>query len=113
MSLRPIVPAIAIVAVLGLGACSSASSQDTTAPAPASASAVEGELGTAEMRALCDEMVSGALTAEDATSLAEQNGYTARVGSIDGEGQALTMDLREDRFTFEVEGGVVIGCTYG
>ena len=110
------VPAIVIVAVLGLSACSSGSSDDAGTPVPAAtaqASAVEGELGTAEMRALCDQMVADGLSVDDATALAEENGYVARVGTIDGEGQAVTMDLREDRFTFDVEGGVVVGCTYG
>ncbi len=99
-----------------LAACSSddTASEATDAVAPASSAAAgAGEAGTPEMQALCDEMVAGALSPEDATALAEQNGYVARVGSIDGEGQAVTMDYREDRFTFEVEGGAVIGCTYG
>ena len=111
------VAAIAIVAALSLAACSSGSSSESISPTSVAASAAaspdDGGLGTAEMRALCDDMVSGGLSVDDATALAEDNGYVARVGSIDGEGQALTMDLREDRFTFEVEGGVVVGCTYG
>ncbi len=35
------------------------------------------------------------------------------VGSIDGEPQAVTMDFREDRFTFDVVSGKVTGCSYG
>ncbi len=69
--------------------------------------------GTDEMRALCDQMVADAMTTEDATALAESNGFVARVGTIDGEPQAVTMDYREDRFTFDVESDVVVGCTYG
>lgn len=69
--------------------------------------------GTPEMQALCDQMVAAALSAEAATSLAEENGFTARVGSVDGVPQAVTMDFREDRFTFDVASGVVTGCTYG
>lgn len=69
--------------------------------------------GTAEMIALCDQMVADGLTTDAATALAEEVGYVARVGTIDGEPQALTMDYREDRLTFDVEAGVVTACTYG
>lgn len=69
--------------------------------------------GTDAMRALCDQMVADKLTPEDATSLAEANGFVARVGTIDGVPQAVTMDFREDRFTFDVTAGAVSGCTYG
>lgn len=65
------------------------------------------------MVALCDQMVADAMTVDDATALAEANGYTARVGSIDGEPQAVTMDYRLDRFTFDVVDGVVTACQYG
>ena len=65
------------------------------------------------MLALCDQMVADGLTVDEATALAEQNGYIARVGTIDGEPQAVTMDYRIDRFTFDVADGVVIACQYG
>ena len=32
---------------------------------------------------------------------------------FDGEPQAVTKDLQEDRMTFEVESEVVVGCTVG
>jgi len=67
----------------------------------------------ADMVTLCEQMVADGLSPEDATALAESNGFVARVGTIDGEPQAVTMDFREDRFTFEVADGVVVGCTYG
>ncbi len=66
-----------------------------------------------EMQALCAQMVAEGLSPEAATALATENGYVARVGMLEGEPQAVTMDLREDRFTFEVTGGVVVACTYG
>jgi hypothetical protein len=53
------------------------------------------------------------MSPEEATALAEDNGYIARVGTIDGQPQAVTMDFREDRFTFDVSEGAVIACTYG
>jgi hypothetical protein len=65
------------------------------------------------MSALCAEMIAEAMSPEEATTLAEQRGYSARVGTIDGEAQMLTMDFRVDRFTFDVVDGAVTDCTYG
>ena len=112
--------ALTVAAVGVLAACSSSSDDTSSAPAAsaapsvaASGEPVDATAGTPEMAALCKQMVDEALSPEDATALAEQGGYVARVGTIDGSPQALTMDLRDDRFTFDVEGGVVVGCTYG
>lgn len=110
------VVAAAAVTTVVLGGCSTDEPADTAASAIAAASSVAAEAGaagSAEMQALCDQMIADGLSSEDATALAESNGYVARVGTIDGEPQALTMDYREDRFTFEVQGGVVVACTYG
>jgi hypothetical protein len=65
------------------------------------------------MIALCDQMVAEGLSPQGAIDLAEQNGYVARVGTIDGQPQPVTMDYRLDRFTFEVADGVVVDCQYG
>lgn len=97
---------VAAAAITTLGACSSESADPAAATAPSGG-------GTAEMQALCAQMVAEGLSPDAATALATENGYVARVGTIDGEPQAVTMDLREDRFTFEVTGGVVVSCTYG
>lgn len=114
--------ALTVAAVGVLAACSSSSDDTSSAPAASASAApsvaasgepVDATAGTPEMAALCKQMVDEALSPEDATALAEQGGYVARVGTIDGSPQALTMDLRDDRFTFDVEGGVVVGCTYG
>ena len=67
----------------------------------------------AAMVALCDEMVAQGLSPEEADALAVDNGYVTRVGSIDGAPQAVTMDYRMDRFTFDVVDGVVTACQYG
>ncbi|MBK9740720.1 MAG: hypothetical protein IPO93_14760 [Actinobacteria bacterium] len=118
MTARPHIRIVAaatstLIAAALLVSCSSSSSDDATPePASAVASAAVGA-GPADMTALCDQMVADKLSPEDATALAEENGFVARVGTVDGEAQALTMDLREDRFTFDVEGGAVVGCTYG
>jgi hypothetical protein len=69
--------------------------------------------GSAQMVAMCRQMVTGAMTAEQASAFAASNGYTARVGSIDGQSLAVTADYRPDRFTLTTVGGAVTGCTYG
>jgi hypothetical protein len=66
-----------------------------------------------EMTALCKQIVEQALTVEAAQALADASGYITRVGKLDGVDQAVTADAREDRFTFDVAGGVVTGCTVG
>jgi hypothetical protein len=112
-----------VVCATALAACSSSTASipesaiaaaSSAAAAAASADAAgAGVGGTDAMRALCDQMVADGMSPEDATALAESNGYIARVGTIDGAPQALTMDLRDNRFTFDVEGGAVVACTYG
>ena len=113
---------VAAAAFTTLIACSSDPAETATsaiAAASEAADAVEAADaaaaggGTPEMQALCAQMVADGLSPEAATTLATENGYVARVGMLEGEPQAVTMDLREDRFTFEVTGGVVVACTYG
>lgn len=101
------------VAGLLLGGCFGSSEQaGDEASAATDMPAVEAGDDPA-MIALCEQMVADGLSPEDATVLAEENGYVARVGTIDGEPQAVTMDYRLDRFTFEVADGVVVACQYG
>jgi hypothetical protein len=101
----------ALVATLSLAACSSGE--------PAGDSSSFGEVsGSAvpvndELTALCAQIVAEAIPFDAAVALAEANGYAARVGSIDGEEQAVTTDLQEDRMTFEVNSDVVVACTVG
>ena len=66
-----------------------------------------------EMTALCNDIVAEAMTPEDASALAGERGAVTRIGSVDGEQQALTMDYRLDRLTLDVANGVVTGCTVG
>jgi hypothetical protein len=114
---RTKVLAAALGTVLAVGALSACSSADEAASAPASAiDAAESAVAAtdqAAMEELCNQMVSAGMSPEEATALAEDNGYIARVGTIDGQPQAVTMDFREDRFTFDVSEGAVIACTYG
>ena len=106
---------MAVLAAGLLAACSS--DESGTAEGSSAAAASPAASGAAapspEMQALCDQMIADGLSSDDATALAEENGYVARVGMIDGEPQAVTMDYREDRFTLETEGGAVVACTYG
>ncbi len=69
--------------------------------------------GSAQMVAMCRQMVSGLMTFEQASTFAQSNGYSARVGSIDGVPQAVTMDYRPDRFTVDLVANAVTACTYG
>lgn len=108
--------ALALSAGMVVTGCSS-TDVDVTPATSESAMEEEAEMVEAgsdpAMVALCDQMIAEAMTVDDATALAEANGYIARVGTIDGEPQAVTMDYRVDRFTFDVADGLVIGCTYG
>lgn len=106
-------PFISFVLVGGLALAGCAAAEDSTPAQPTEEAAVADPGTDPAMLALCDQMVADAMTVEDATALAEANGYVARVGSIDGEPQAVTMDYRLDRFTFDVVDGVVTACQYG
>lgn len=102
--------AMSLVGGIALAGCSS----DSASEAAPSEEATMVEAGSdPAMLALCEQMIADGLTADEATALAEENGYIARVGTIDGEPQAVTMDYRVDRFTFEVADGVVVACQYG
>lgn len=69
--------------------------------------------GSAQMVAMCGQMVSGKMTFDQANAFAASNGYSARVGSIDGVPQAVTADFRPDRFTLAITLNAVASCTYG
>lgn len=68
---------------------------------------------SAQMVGMCEQMAQGAMTQAQAAAFAESNGYSLRVGSIDGQPMAVTMDYRPDRFTVALVNGTVDGCTYG
>ncbi len=75
--------------------------------------AMDNATGSAQMRALCQQMVDGKMTPAQADVLAKANGYSTRVGTVDGVPQAVTMDFRTDRFTLSVTKNAVVSCTYG
>ncbi len=53
------------------------------------------------------------LTQPDAEAKATAAGYTTRIGSVDGQPRALTMDYRFDRITLDVEAGRVVRASAG
>jgi hypothetical protein len=69
--------------------------------------------GSAQMVGMCRQMVDGHLTGEQAIGFAGESGFTARIGSIDGQSQPGTADHRADRFTLSLVGGAVVSCSYG
>ncbi len=69
--------------------------------------------GSAQMVGMCDQMITGQMTFDQANSFAMANGYTARIGSIDGVPQSVTADYRPDRFTLAMFANAVKACTYG
>jgi hypothetical protein len=77
------------------------------------AGSVSDGAGSAQMVGMCRQMVDGSMTFEQAKAFAESNGYSARVGSIDGQPQAVTLDYREDRFTLDMVSNAVTSCQYG
>jgi len=69
--------------------------------------------GSAQMVGMCRQMVDGGMSFPQANAFAQSNGYSARIGSIDGQPQAVTADYRPDRFTFDMVSNAVVSCTYG
>ena len=63
--------------------------------------------------AICSQMIDGKMTQAQANTLATGNGYTTRVGEVDGVPNAVTADYRPDRYTLTITGGVVTACPAG
>jgi hypothetical protein len=53
------------------------------------------------------------LSEEGATIAADNQGTVWRVVTIDGEGQAVTMDINPDRLNFDIVDGTVVAVTRG
>ncbi len=68
----------AVVLPVALVGCSSSSmTAPSSTPVPSSA-ASSGVPGTEAMRTVCDQMIAEEMSVDDATALAEKNGYVAR-----------------------------------
>ena len=68
---------------------------------------------TPEQVAFVEELLAEPLPQDEATTRIEEAGYVWRLGTIDGEPQAVTMDYRIDRLTLTVDGGLVTDATWG
>ncbi len=97
----------AAMAAVVLTACSSSESAESAPP-----SDVINEI-TPEQQTFRADLIAASLPQDEATALIEQNGYTWRLGTIDGEPQAVTMDYRIDRLTLTVDAGIVTDATWG
>jgi hypothetical protein len=110
---RPLIALVAgpLIAAALLTGCSSSGSSS----APASEVNLSGSPVSTkdDITALCASIVEQSLPAEAAAAMAESSGYTSRITKQDGEAQAATTDLREDRMNFEVEADLVTACTVG
>ena len=52
------------------------------------------------------------MSVDEATKLVEANGWTLRVSTLDGEGQALTEDYSVSRMNVAVEAGVITAIEF-
>ena len=68
---------------------------------------------TPEQDAFLADLLATPLPETEATARIEAAGYTWRLGTIDGEPQAVTMDYRIDRLTLTTQDGLVIDATWG
>lgn len=80
---------------------------------PAGAIGGSADPATAAAQAACDQIVEGKLTQADAEALVATAGLESRIGSVDGEPNALTMDYNPSRVTLTLESGVVTACIVG
>lgn len=114
-----------VIAAIGLGAavltgCSFANevsdSTELSTPTEKTSQAPEDEADmdiTTEQVAFLDELIAEPMPQDEATAAIEEAGYVWRLGTIDGEPQAVTMDYRIDRLTLTVDDGLVIDGSWG
>jgi hypothetical protein len=98
-----------LAAGIGLAACSS---EAESAPEADVVETMPSDI-TPEQEAFSQDLINAGLTTEEAGVLIEENGYTWRLGTIDGEPQAVTMDYRTDRLTLTTQDNIVIDATWG
>lgn len=68
---------------------------------------------SAEQEAFLADLIAVPLPQDEATAMIESAGYVWRLGTIDGEPQAVTMDYRTDRLTLTVDEGLVTDASWG
>ena len=102
------------VATVGLVGCSTSGSGESSEVEPSETmAATENTDFSPEQVEFQQELVASEMTLEDAGALIEGNGYTWRVGSIDGEAQAVTMDYQTDRLTLSTQDTIVVDAFWG
>lgn len=108
---------IAAAGLLTLSVLAGCSEADDAAPMSDSTSEqTEQEMNpdiSPEQTAFVNELLATPLPQDEATTRIEEAGYTWRLGTIDGEPQAVTMDYRIDRLTLTTQDGLVIDATWG
>jgi len=116
---------VTVLAAIGLGAlvlagCSSetgdSTSTDPSTPSQETSQAPEEETDmniTPEQVAFLDELIAEPMPQDEATAMIEQADYVWRLGTIDGQPQAVTMDYRNDRLTLTVQDGLVTDGMWG
>lgn len=102
--------AVGIAALLAAGAVGACSSSEPTEVAPTEEVITD---VTPEQETFRTDLIAAGLPQDEATALIEQNGYTWRLGTIDGEPQAVTMDYRLDRLTLTIDAGIVTDAMWG
>lgn len=97
-----------------LSGCSSTSDSTSTSPTQdeTEVSNVDPDI-TPEQNAFVSDLLATPLPQDEATARIEEAGYVWRLGTIDGEPQAVTMDYRLDRLTLTTQDGLVIDATWG
>jgi len=94
-------------------ALSACSQQQEAEPQPSqSEEAVNPDI-TPEQATFVEELLAEPLPQDEATARIEEAGYVWRLGTIDGEPQAVTMDYRIDRLTLTTDNGLVTDATWG
>lgn len=116
---------VSVLAAIGLSAvaftgCSSetgdSTSTDPSTPSEGTSQAPDEETDmniTPEQVAFLDELIAEPVPQDEATAMIEQAGYVWRLGTIDGQPQAVTMDYRTDRLTLTVQDGLVTDGMWG
>ena len=104
--------AAALIAAAAIGGVSACSSEEATPTPEASEEVVNPDI-TPEQQEFVDGLLATPLPQDEATAMIDEAGYTWRLGTIEGEPQAVTMDYRPDRLTLTIDQGLVTDATWG
>ncbi len=109
-----------VLGAAALAGCSSGTDDSSAAnvptPSKESSQSAEEETDmniTPEQVTFLEELIAEPTPQDEATTAIEEAGYVWRLGTIDGEPQAVTMDYRTDRLTLTVDNGLVTDGSWG